>query len=164
MVQIVYANEKYFKSFHEALSSVAKERVYIEMLEPPRLEDVAAFQLGLIQKKGPTFYAVNENEKVVGWADVFPEDNPRQSHRGSLGMGIIAEYRGHGIGTRLLEAVLKQSKEFGLEKVELNVYTSNTSAIGLYRKIGFVEEGLIKNYRKLDGKYFDCMIMAKDLK
>jgi RimJ/RimL family protein N-acetyltransferase len=164
MVQIVYANEKYFKSFHEALASVAKERIYIEMLEPPRLEDVAVFQMGLIQKKGPTFYAVNENEQVVGWADIFPEDNPRQNHRGSLGMGIISEYRGQGIGTRLLQAVLKQAKEFGLEKVELNVYTSNTNAIKLYRKLGFVEEGLIKKYRKLDGKYFDCLIMAKEVK
>lgn len=164
MVQIVYANEKYFKSFHEALVSVAKERVYIEMLEPPRLQDVAAFQAGLIQKKGPTFYAVNENDQVVGWADIFPEDNPRQSHRGSLGMGIVSDYRGQGIGTRLLEAVLKQAKEFGLEKVELNVYTSNTNAIGLYKKLGFVEEGLIKKYRKLDGSYFDCMIMAKEVK
>ena len=164
MVQIVYANEKYFKSFHEALVSVAKERVYIEMLEPPRLQDVAAFQAGLIQKKGPTFYAVNENDQVVGWADIFPEDNPRQSHRGSLGMGIVSDYRGQGIGTRLLEAVLKQAKEFGLEKVELNVYTSNTYAIGLYKKLGFVEEGLIKKYRKLDGSYFDCMIMAKEVK
>lgn len=164
MVQIVYANEKYFKSFHEALTSVAKERVYIEMLEPPRLEDVSVFQMGLIQKKGPVFYAVNEKDQVVGWADIFPEDNPRQSHRGSLGMGIIAEYRGQGVGTLLLQAALKQAKQFGLEKVELNVYTSNTNAIKLYRKLGFVEEGLIKKYRKLDGTYFDCMIMAKEVK
>lgn len=164
MVQIVYANEKYFKSFHEALASVAKERIYIEMLEPPRLEDVASYQQGLIQKKGPTFYAVNENEQVVGWADIFPEDNPRQNHRGSLGMGIVSDYRGQGIGTRLLEAVLKQAKDFGLEKVELNVYTTNVNAIKLYRKMGFTEEGLVKKYRKLDGVYFDCMLMAKVVK
>ena len=163
MVQIVYANEEYFKSFHEALAQVAKERIYIEMLEPPRLEDVAAYQTGLIQKNGPSFYAVNEKNQVVGWADIFPEDNPRQSHRGSLGMGLVSEYRGQGIGTKLLQAVLKKAQEFGLEKVELNVYTSNTNAIKLYRKLGFSEEGIIKKYRKLDGIYFDCMIMAKEL-
>lgn len=160
MVRIVYANEKYFESFHRALAAVAKERIYIEMLEPPRLEDVALYQQGLIQRKGPTFYAINEQNQVVGWADIFPEDNPRQNHRGSLGMGVVSEYRGQGVGTQLLQAALKQAQEFGLEKVELNVYTTNTNAIALYKKLGFKEEGLIKKYRKLDGVYFDCLLMA----
>jgi ribosomal protein S18 acetylase RimI-like enzyme len=161
MVEIVYANEKYFKSFYEALAAVAKERIYIEMLEPPRFEDVAAFQLGLIKRGGPIFYAV-DGDKVVGWADIFPEDNPRMSHRGSLGMGLLSDYRKKGLGEKLLGAVLEKAKEFGLEKVELNVYTSNTAAIKLYKKMGFTEEGCIKKYRKLDSQYFDCMVMAKN--
>ncbi len=162
MAEVIYANEKYFRSFYEALAAVAKERVYIEMLEPPRFEDVAAFQQGLIQKKGPIFYAV-ENNKVVGWADIFPDDNPRLAHRGSLGMGILPEYRNKGLGQKLLSSAIAKAREFGLEKIELNVYTSNVNAIKLYRKMGFIEEGLIKKYRKLDSQYFDCMVMALDL-
>ena len=162
MVEIVYANEKYLESFYEALKSVAKERVYIEMLEPPPFEDVVGFQVGLIRKNGPVYYAV-EVGKVVGWADIFPEDNPRFAHRGSLGMGIIASHRQQGIGQKLLAAVLKKAKEFGLEKVELNVYTSNVNAIKLYRKLGFHEEGTVKKYRKLNSQYVDCLLMAKDL-
>ncbi|MGZ3692594.1 MAG: GNAT family N-acetyltransferase [Pseudobdellovibrio sp.] len=162
MVKVVYANEKYFKSFHEALSQVAAERVYLEMIQPPPLESVAAYQQGLIQRKGPTYYAV-DGETVVGWADIFPEDNPRQSHRGSLGMGIISEYRGQGLGMKLLKAATDKAREMGLEKVELNVYTTNTNAIKLYKKFGFKEEGLIKKYRKLDGQYFDSLVMAFEL-
>ena len=159
MVQIVYGNEIYFESFYEALSSVARERIYLEMLQPPSFNDVVAFQQGLINRKGPVFYAVY-NQKVVGWADIFPEDNPRMSHRGSLGMGIIKEFRGQGIGTELLSAAIEQAKKTGLEKIELNVYSENDKAIHLYKKLGFKEEGIIKNYRKLDGKYFDSIIMA----
>lgn len=162
VVEVVYADERYFKSFYEALAAVAKERIYIEMLEPPRFEDVAAFQKGLIQKNGPIFYAV-ENDKVVGWADIFPEDNPRLAHRGSLGMGILPDYRNKGLGQKLLAKAIEKAKEFGLEKIELNVYTSNVNAIKLYRKMGFTEEGLIKKYRKLDSRYFDCLVMAMDL-
>jgi ribosomal protein S18 acetylase RimI-like enzyme len=162
MIEVIYADEKYFKSFYDALATVAKERIYIEMLEPPRFEDVAAFQKGLIQKNGPIFYAV-ENEKVVGWADIFPEDNPRLAHRGSLGMGILPGYRNQGLGQKLLAKALERAKVFGLEKVELNVYTSNVNAVKLYRKMGFKEEGLIKKYRKLDSRYFDCLVMAIDL-
>jgi ribosomal protein S18 acetylase RimI-like enzyme len=162
LIEIIYANEKYFPSFHEAISVVAKERIYLEMIEAPPLEKVASFQRELISKNGPSYYALCE-EKVVGWCDVFPEENPRQSHRGGLGMGILPEFRGKGIGSKLLQKVIEHSKTFGLEKVELNVYTSNTSAIALYKKFGFEQEGLIKKYRKLDGQYFDCLAMGKFL-
>lgn len=161
-IDIIYTEEKYFPSFHEALTVVAKELIYIEMIEPPPLETVAGFQRGLIAKNGPTYFALHGG-RVVGWCDVFPEDNPRQSHRGGLGMGCLPEFRGKGLGGRLLKAVLEHAKKFGLEKVELNVFTSNIPAIALYKKFGFEEEGLIKKYRKLDGQYFDCLAMGKFL-
>lgn len=161
-IEIVYPSEKYFESFHEALSKVARERVYIEMIEAPTLEKVSGFQKDLISKNGPVYYAIHD-DRVVGWCDVFPMNNPRQSHRGGLGMGLLPEYRGKGIGSRLLKAVMDHAKTFGLEKVELHVYTSNEPAIALYKKFGFEQEGLIKKYRKLDGKYFDCLAMGKFL-
>ncbi len=161
-INIVYADLKYIESFYEALSFVASERIYIEMIEAPPIEKVKSFQEGLIKEKGPVFYAL-DGERVIGWCDVFPESNPRQRHRGGLGMGILPEFRGKGIGSKLLEKVIDKSREFGLEKIELHVYTSNKSAINLYKKFGFEEEGLIKKYRKLDGEYFDCLAMAKFL-
>ena len=76
MTTIVYPSEKYFKSFHEALSIVANERVYIEIIEAPPIEKVSAFQSQLIAKNGPVYYAIN-NDRAVGWCDVFPEENVR---------------------------------------------------------------------------------------
>lgn len=161
-VEIIYPSEKYFGSLHEALAVVASERVYIEMIEAPPFEKVAGFQGKLISKNGPVYYAIEE-DRVVGWCDVFPYENPRLSHRGGLGMGLLPDYRGKGLGSKLLSAVLDHSKIFGLEKIELHVYTSNTSAINLYKKFGFEEEGLIKRYRKLDDQYFVCLAMGKFL-
>lgn len=159
MIEIIYPEEKYFPSFHNALSEVAKERIYIEMLEPPPLQKVTEFQKSLMVKNGPVYYAV-DNGKVVGWCDIFPSENPRFSHRGSLGMGLLKDYRGKGLGKKLLEKTIAHAKKFGLEKVELSVYTSNIHAIKLYKNLGFQEEGLIKKYRKLDGNYFDCLVMG----
>jgi ribosomal protein S18 acetylase RimI-like enzyme len=159
-VEIIYPSEHYLKSFHEALSVVANERIYIEMIEPPSLVEVSNFQNELILKNAPVYYAI-QNEKVVGWCDVFPMSNPRQSHRGGLGMGLIPEFRGQGIGSRLLSAVLHHAKAYGLEKLELHVYTTNTAAVALYKKFGFEQEGLIQKYRKLDDQYFDCLLMSK---
>ena len=160
--RVIPADLKYIPSFYETLTLVARERIYIEMIEPPPLEKVIGFQSELIAKGGPVFYALDD-EKVVGWCDVFPCDNARQNHRGDLGMGLLPVYRGKGIGSTLLSHVIERSRTFGLEKIELQVYTTNTPAIALYKKFGFEEEGLLRKYRKLDGQYFDCLSMAKFL-
>ena len=78
-------------------------------------------------------------------------------------MGIVREFRGFGLGKRLLLHALAQAKVLGLEKVELEVYTTNLPAIRLYEGVGFEREGLRRRYRKLDGEYFDCLSMAKFL-
>ncbi|MES2857534.1 MAG: GNAT family N-acetyltransferase [Bdellovibrionota bacterium] len=161
-INVVYAEPRLIPSFHKALNSVASERVYLDMTEAAPLEAVTQFQTSLIDAGAAVYYAV-QNEEVVGWCDIFPKSNPRQSHRGGLGMGIIASHRGQGLGRKLMDACLKKAKESGLEKVELYVYTSNKNAVALYEKVGFEREGLIKNYRKLDGVYFDCLAMGKFL-
>jgi ribosomal protein S18 acetylase RimI-like enzyme len=63
----------------------------------------------------------------------------------------------------LLREALQHAKKNGIEKVELGLYSTNASAVNLYKKFGFQQEGLIKNYRKLEGVYFDCILMAKFL-
>ena len=74
----------------------------------------------------------------------------------------VHKYLGRG---GFSEIVIKDAlqHEFGLEKIELSVYEDNLPAVALYEKFGFVHEGLIRKYRKLEGRYFDAHIMAKFL-
>lgn len=157
-VSIVYANPKHFESFREALDSVARERVYIEMTEAVELAKIIEFQNKLISNHLPSYFAVHADQ-VVGWADISRYQNARMAHRGSLGMGLISGYRGQGLGSRLLESALDHAKVSGLEKVELSVYSDNVAAIALYEKFGFTRVGLNRHFRKLDGRYFDCIQM-----
>jgi RimJ/RimL family protein N-acetyltransferase len=157
-MEIVYPSEQYLKSFHEALDAVAREQIYIEMIEAKPYDEMATFQKKLISNNWPVYYAVDDG-RVVGWVDITPAANPRLAHRGSLGMGLIADYRGRGLGTQLITKAIQHAKEIGLEKVELTVYTENIAAIRLYKKMGFTEIGVVKHYRKLNGKYFDCLQM-----
>lgn len=159
-VQIVRATVDLIPSFHLCLDTVARERIFIEMIEAPPLEKVSKFQTELIHSGGPIAYAI-ANGEVIGWCDIFPMSNPRQSHRGCLGMGLRKDFRGRGLGSKLLEHTMDQAKSFGLEKIELYVYTSNSAAIALYERYGFEREGLLRKYRKLDGQNFDCLAMAK---
>jgi ribosomal protein S18 acetylase RimI-like enzyme len=156
--QIAYADEKYIKGFHSVLDQVAKEQVYIEMIEAKPLDELEAFQKKLISNNWPIYYAIS-NQNVIGWIDVSVSANPRMAHRGSLAMGLLSAYRGKGIGGKLMQHALDHSKKVGLEKVELSVYTTNHAAIHLYKKFGFQNIGIIKHFRKLNGQYFDCIEM-----
>lgn len=102
-----------------------------------------------------------EGETVVGWCDIVPGKAANGfGHIGRLGMGVRREWRRRGIGRQLLEACLRQASQAGLEKVELEVYTDNQAAIRLYKELGFLEEGLRRRARRLDGRYQDIELMA----
>ena len=74
--------------------------------------------------------------------------------------GVHKDYRGQGIGIALLSQALEEARIRGLERVELDVYASNLTAIHLYEKYKFEVEGRKKRARKLDGVYDDIIDMA----
>jgi RimJ/RimL family protein N-acetyltransferase len=157
-LKIIYGHEKYFKSFHQILDQVAKEHLHLEMVEAPPFEVVATFQKNLIAQNWPLFYVMEDNT-VLGWADISPFENPRFSHRGTLGMGLAKITRGQGVGKELLLRTLEHAQTIGIEKVELTVYPHNLPAKRLYESCGFKESGLIKHYRKWNNQYFDVIQM-----
>jgi len=77
-----------------------------------------------------------------------------------LGIGLLREYRGLGLGSKLLNKTLITAIERGLERVELDVYASNHNAINLYKNFNFKVEGQKRRARKLNGVYDDIIMMA----
>jgi len=73
---------------------------------------------------------------------------------------VLPAVRGRGVGRRLAEAAIAAAKAQGAERIELEVFASNTRAIALYERLGFVREGVKRNARKLDGEYDDIVQMA----
>jgi ribosomal protein S18 acetylase RimI-like enzyme len=158
-IEIIPAAHRWIASFRECLDAVARERKYIMFLEAPPLEEMRKFVEAGIARGVPQFFAL-DGGRVVGWCDITPMAQPGFTHAGRLGMGVLREYRRRGIGRRLVETTLRRAGRMGLERIELDVYGSNEPAIALYRKLGFVVEGVKKNARKLDGAYDDVLVMA----
>jgi RimJ/RimL family protein N-acetyltransferase len=76
-------------------------------------------------------------------------------------MMVERAWRGRGVGTRLVEAAIEWARERGLHKLTLSVFPHNTAAIGLYRKLGFVEEGrLARHIRRANGELWDLVEMG----
>jgi ribosomal protein S18 acetylase RimI-like enzyme len=157
--RIVPIAEEHIEGFRTVLDSVAKERRYLAFLEAPSLDDSRKFVRRNIQKGFPQCVALVE-ERVVGWCDILPIDRPTMAHVGVLGVAILAEYRGRGIGTALVRAALEKARNAGLTRIELTVREPNRRVVPLYEKFGFVIEGLKRDAVRVDGKYENLICMG----
>ena len=129
---------QYVESYRKCLGTVARERKYLGLVDLPSEEATRSFlasSAGLIQ------YFAMEHETVVGWCDIRSRTLAGFTHTGGLGMGVLAPYRGRGIGRRLVETCVERAWEAGLARIELEVFASNKNAIAVYEKSGFKIEG-----------------------
>ncbi len=171
------------KAVSVLVDAVARERRYLAGTSGFSEESTASFIEFLRAAKGVHVVGVVE-DAIVGWCDITPGCSEGMTHVGRLGMGVKAGFRGQGIGTALLRAALERAfglgpqqpagdrrvgahgvqgeREVGgdLERVELEVFRSNTSAIRLYEAHGFVREGVKVGARKLDGMVDDIVLFA----
>src|ERR1043166_7538161 len=89
-----------------------------------------------------------------------PVPSEGMRHVCRLGMGLLPSFRGQGLGRRLVREALSQVFAKNLKRVELEVFASNTIAVGLYEQEGFVIEGRKRRARSLDGAEDDILIMG----
>lgn len=158
-LSIVPIAEEYIPGFHATLDSVARERKYLGFIQAPPLEATESFIRGLLAGDGVQMVALDKGQ-VVGWCDITRVPWEGVRHTGRLGMGLLPPYRGQGHGRLLMARTIEAARKTGIERVELEVFASNTGAIRFYEKFGFQHEGCKRRYRKLDGVYDDCVVMA----
>jgi ribosomal protein S18 acetylase RimI-like enzyme len=159
-IEIVPIAENHIEEFHQALDMVARERRYLAFLEAPPIESTRTFVLDHIKRGQLQFVAISADGEVVGWCDVTPMSRPSQAHRGVFGVGLLPQFRGRGIGTKLTQKALAAARAFGLHRVELTVRESNTGAIELYKREGFEIEGVQRDAVRVDGVYENMVCMA----
>ena len=132
-------------------AAVAEERDGIATEPPVDIEARAASWT-----LGGTLVAVADGE-VVGSIHV----EKSRFGFGEVGMAILREWRGRGVGSALLEAGVDWARDQGLHKLSLSVFPHNTAAIALYRKYGFVDEGRrVKQIRRASGELWDSIDMG----
>lgn len=150
---------EHIEGYRRAVDRVARERRYLTLLQAFPLSQTRAFVLGLMERGDPIFVAL-ANGEVVGWCDIQRHPFPAHCHRGTLGMGLVPEYRGYGIGARLMDRALRQAFATGFVRVELSVRADNLRAQRLYEKLGFVKEGVLRDAVFVDGEFHDAIAMA----
>lgn len=116
--------------------------------------------------KGSLYIVAESDKKVIGILEFENGRLKRTRHAGMFTIFILENYRDSGIGKFLLnKLIFWAEKNSEIEKITLNVFSSNIRAIHLYEKCGFLEEGRCPEDMKLsDGTYIDSVLMYKFVK
>lgn len=152
--------EEDIASFREAVDIVARERRYLYLTEAPPLEVLADLVRTNIAR-GSQHLVLVDGAQVAGWCNIFPPGRAVQAHVGAVAMGLRPKWRNQGWGTKLMQHALTAADAYGFERVELTAYADNPRAHAIYKKLGFVQEGLKRRSVRIEGRYFDEIMMAR---
>lgn len=101
-------------------------------------------------------------DEVLGQLGLEVNGNPRRKHVATIGMAVRTEARRRGVGSALLAAAIELAEKWhAVRRMELEVYTDNHAAIGLYQKFGFTIEGTLRQYAFRNGELVDVHAMAR---
>ncbi|MGV3489499.1 MAG: arsinothricin resistance N-acetyltransferase ArsN1 family A [Tuberibacillus sp.] len=138
-----------------------EERIATLEEEPKTLDDIQSW-FSHHQDRYVGLVAQNEVGNIAGWIALSPY-NPREAYKGvgEISVYIHRDFRGKGIGQKLLEQLEKSAFENGFYKLVLFTFPFNSLGQGLYKKMGYRQVGVFMNQGILDGKFVDVMAMEK---
>lgn len=141
---------------------------YLSTFDHEKQKTIEAFASELRYASGPPvfgYYGIFDNDKLIGYAHLEKSYLTKQKHIAFFyNLYIDPEYRNKGLATELFDFLLAELKQkTQIERIFLSCNKKNTSAISLYKKLGFVEYGIKKKSIKYQNEYDDEIEMVREV-
>jgi ribosomal protein S18 acetylase RimI-like enzyme len=147
------------RSLRECIDIVSREANFLASPEAPSEQELALDLLASARRDSIHLVA-KDAQRVVAWAQIERGKGTSVEHRGDLGMGVLPQYRGHGLGKRLLTDCIAAARGRGIDRIELEVRSDNRRALSLYCSVGFAVESIVKRAMKTGDVYHDAFRMC----
>lgn len=129
---------------YKVLEDFLYEAIYIPQgVQPPPRSIIEQPELQVYiedfgKREDDICFVAEVRDKIVGavWVRVMNDYGHIEEGVPSFAISLYKEYRGRGIGTKLMERMLKEIKERGYTKTSLAVQKANY-AVRMYQKVGF---------------------------
>ncbi len=108
-----------------------------------------------------TVLVAEDKDKLIGYIIAVGGTVKRTQHTAELVIGILSEYRGKGIGSKLFNNITNWAEKHNLSRLELTVVKDNLAGVKLYKKHGFEIEGTKKKSLIINDIAYDEYYMAK---
>ncbi|WP_331746366.1 GNAT family N-acetyltransferase (plasmid) [Streptomyces sp. NBC_00846] len=136
-----------------------------DLVDPPRSDE--GFRSWTAERAGrppggEAFRLVVEvlADRVFAGSVTVGETDSRAG-RFKAGIEIARDHRGRGYATEATELILTYMfAEQRYNKCEIEVYAFNDASLALYRKLGFVEEGRLRQHEFFAGSYHDVVLLG----
>lgn len=147
----------YLRNTHATTDQVLTQPDELPVTVPEEQEKIREHE----RSGGLLMFALAEG-KVVGFLGIRPGNRRRTMHTADFGLTIREDWRGRGVGSAMIGAMLAWAAGHPtIEKVCLQVFSTNPRAHGLYRRFGFEEEGVQRGQGQLSpGRYADNIHMG----
>ncbi|MXV61280.1 GNAT family N-acetyltransferase [Natronorubrum sp. JWXQ-INN-674] len=146
-----------------AIRQVAEEKTYIEAESVADEIDHEEALLRHNEIESRMFFVATVDDEVVGWVHLHAPELEKLSHTAELTVGVLEDYRSHGIGSHLLSRGLEWAGSNGYERVYQSVPSSNEEAIAFLEGHDWETEAIREDHYKLNGHYADEVMMALEL-
>ena len=105
-------------------------------------------------------FIIENNSVVIGCIDIFEFDAIHR--RAGIGILIDKKYRNKGFGFLAINFISDYAfKKLNLNQIYCSISTKNTSSLKLFKKSGFIEIGLKKNWLYKNGNFVDVIDFQK---
>ncbi len=116
-----------------------------------------------IKKRRELFVVGEANKKIIMIAALMRGDFKVDEHVADFVIGIIDQYRGYGIGTKVAGVLFSIAPEFDIKVVKSSYNPENDKIRNFYKKFGFTEIGKMPYGRKVKDKFYDEVLVVKKL-
>ena len=127
-------------------------------VEPQTVADRAEW-LAAQGPRHPVLVAV-EDGAVVGWASLSGY-SPRAAYAETATVSVYVreDYRGRGVGTELMAAIMEAGREAGLHVVLARIADVNPASVRMHESVGFEHVGDLREAGRKFGRYIDVHVM-----
>ena len=141
---------------------VGKETNYLTF-GPEGIDLTVAQEMDLIQtfavSEKNLMLVVEVDDQIIGMGNLATFGSQKQAHVAEIGLSLIQEYWGYGIGRLLMEDLFDFAIEVDLKVITLEVVKDNQRAVKLYERFDFEIVGTLKQRLKHNCTYYDSYIM-----
>lgn len=126
---------------------------------PNSVEQTQALLDELDKRDDHVRFVIDAEGQVIG--DCSLHDIDTHNRQCQVGIALGRPYWGQGYGQDALRTIVDYAfKHHNMHRVGLEVLANDERAVGCYRKVGFVEEGRLRQRDWRDGEYHDVMVMG----
>jgi RimJ/RimL family protein N-acetyltransferase len=126
----------------------------------PTLDEEVQFLKSYCGPANSVLLVGEDTGRIVALLGLLGRALPQEAHVGSVGISVHRDYRGRGLGTRLMRALFEWAPVHGIRRVEIEAFANNPRAIRFYESLGFVREGVRKGAIVVDGEDVDVVCLA----